>query len=79
MIMHYRPSSKLIVISIFVSGLLEDEAVVLEPLLRTKAGCLGVGSVATSPSSIVMTFDMLGRSLGSSWTHKSPIFTHFMN
>ena len=66
------------VISLFVSGLLEDDAV-LDPLLSIKAGRLGAGTVVESLSSMVMTFDMVGRSLGSSWTHKSPTFTHFKN
>ena len=77
-IMYYGSSSKLIVNSVYVSGLVEEE--VLDwPLLRTKAGRLGVATVAVSLSSMVTTFDMVGRSLGSSCMHKSPTFTHFIN
>lgn len=66
------------VISVCDSGKLE-EATLEKPLRTTKAGSLGVGSTADSLSSMVMTFDMVGLSLGSSCTHNSPTFTHFIN
>ena len=78
-IMHYCASSTLVVNSVQVSGLLEEEAVLDWPLFITKAGCLGVGTVPVSLSSIVTTFDIVGRSFGSSSMHKSPTFTHFIN
>ena len=76
-IMHYAASSKLVVISVYVSGLIEEA--LDSPLLRTKAGSLGIGTVTVSLSSMVTTFDMVGRSLGSSCMHRSPTFTHFVN
>ena len=66
------------VISVCVPGRLE-EAVLEKPLLMTKTGSLGVGRVGDSLSSMVMTFDMVGLSLGSSCTHNSPTFTHLIN
>ena len=44
----------------------------------TKAGCLGSGRVIDPllPSSTT-TDDILGLSIGSCWTHKSPICMHF--
>ena len=74
----YLPS-RVIVISEFVSGLVEEEAVLELPLRMRKTGCLGVGGFAASLSSKVITFDIVGRSLGSSCTHKSPTFTHLIN
>lgn len=62
-----------------VSGLLEEEALLLLEghRLTIKAGCLGAGIVAVSLPSMKTTCDMVGRSLGSSCTHKSPTLTHF--
>ena len=72
---HHRPS-RLFVMSLFDSGLLEE--VELErSLVMQKAGCLRVGRFVVSLSSILITFDMVGRSLGSSCTHQRPIFMHF--
>jgi hypothetical protein len=78
-LLHYRPSSKVTVNTLLeqVSGLLEEEALLEGHLLRTKAGCLGFGRVAASLPSMKTTLDIVGRSLGSSCTHKSPTFTHF--
>jgi hypothetical protein len=71
---------KLLVDSVYVSGLLEEVSVLEQPLgVGTKAFRFGVGIVAGSLSSMVTTVDMVGRSFGSSCTHKSPIFTHFTN
>jgi hypothetical protein len=80
--MHYHDHlpAKLLVDSVYVSGPLEEVVVLEKPLgVGTKAVRFGVGIVATSLSSMVTTFDMCGRSFGSSCTHKSPIFTHFTN
>jgi len=90
---NYLPSSEAIVVSMLVSCLLEDEAVpkrpvpcLLEqeavperPLRIKKAGFLGTGKFAVSLLSITTTFDMVGRSDGSSCTHKSAAFTHLRN
>lgn len=75
----YLPSSNVTVNSLLeqVSGLLEEEALLEGHRLTTKAGCLGVGSVAVSLPSMKTTLDMVGRSLGSSCTHKSPTVMHF--
>lgn len=87
---NYLPSSEAIGVSMLVSCLLEDEAVPETPLscsleakamperpLRIKkAGFLGTGKFAVSLLSITTTFDMVGRSDGSSCTHKSATFTH---
>ena len=74
---HHR-LSRLFLMSLFDSGLLEE--VELDwSLVMQKAGCLGVGRFVVSLSSILITFDMVGRSLGSSCTHKRPIFMHFTN
>jgi hypothetical protein len=78
-IRHYHVSSKLLVNSVHVSGLLEELALLERPLRGTNAGYFGVATVAFSLSNMVTTFDMVGRSLGSSSTHKSPTFTHFTN
>ena len=75
--MHHRPS-RLFVTLLIDSGLL-DEVELDWSLLMKKAGCLGVGRFKVSPSSILITIDMVGRSLGSSCTHKRPIFRHFTN
>ena len=40
------------------------------------AGCLGFGMATVSLASITTTSDMLGLSLGSSWTHNKPICMH---
>ena len=77
--MHYRPSWLLLWNCILVCGLLEEVAVLERPLLIKNVGCLGVWRDKVSLSSIVTTFDMVGRSPGSSCTHKSPMFTHLMN
>jgi hypothetical protein len=77
--MHYRVPPKLLVDSVCVLGLVEELVVLEGPIPGTKAGLFGVGTVAASLSSMIKTFDMVGRSFGSSCTHKSPIFTHFMN
>ena len=77
---HYRPFSKVTVNPLLehVSGLLEEECPLVEGhRLTIKAGCLGVGRVAFSLPSMKTTLDMVGRSFGSSCTHKSPTFTHF--
>jgi hypothetical protein len=92
---NYLPSSEAIVVSMLVSCLLEDEAVpkrpvpcLLEqeavavperPLRIKKAGFLGTGKFAVSLLSITTTFDMVGRSDGSSCTHKRAAFTHLRN
>lgn len=76
---NYLPSTRLLVISDIISGLLEEEAVLELPLLVRNAGCLGAGHIAVSLSSMVITFDMEWRSLGSSCTHKSPTLTHLIN
>jgi hypothetical protein len=65
--------------SLMLSPLLEEEDVLESDLLTTKAGCLGVGRVAASLPSMKTTFDIVGRSLGSSCTHKSPTLTHLKN
>lgn len=76
---HHRPSSKVTVITLLehVSGLLEEEALLEGHRLTMKAGCFGFGRVAVSLPSMKTTLDMVGRSFGSSCTHKSPTFTHF--
>jgi len=75
---HYLPSnSKLLVNSVYVSAILKE--LTLLERLGTYAGCFGVGSVRVSLSSMVTTFDVVGRSFGLSCTHKSPICTHFTN
>jgi hypothetical protein len=71
--------SKLQVDSVYVYGLLEEVALLERPLHGTNAGCFGVGTVAVSLLSMITTFDMVGRSFGSSCTHKSPTFKHFTN
>jgi len=90
---NYLTSSEAIVVSMLLSCLLEDEAVPerppscsLEakavperPLRIKKAGFLGTGKFAVSLLSITTTFDMVGRSDGSSCTHKSAAFTHLRN
>lgn len=90
---NYLPSSEAIAVSMLLSCLLEDEAVPERPLscsleakavperpLRIKkAGFLGTGKFAVSLLSITTTFDMVGRSAGSSCTHKSAAFTHLRN
>jgi hypothetical protein len=77
---HYHVSSTVLLVnSVYVSCLLEEVALLERPLHETNAGCFGVGIVATSLSSMVRTFDMVGRAFGSSCTHKSPTFTHFTN
>lgn len=75
----YLPSSNVTVNSLCenVSGLLEEDALLEGHRLTTNAGCLGVGSVAVSLPSMKTTFDMVGRSLGSSWTHNKPTLMHF--
>jgi hypothetical protein len=65
--------------SLNVCGLLEEEPVLERDLLTTKAGCLGVGRVAVSFPSMKTAFNIVGRSLGSSCTHKSPTLTHLKN
>ena len=77
-IMLYRPSWMLLSNCRLISGLLE-ELVVDRPLLPKKVGCFGVGMLAVSLSSNVTTFDIAGRSPGSSCTHKSPICAHLIN
>jgi hypothetical protein len=79
-IRHYPVSSKVVLVnSVNVSGLLEEVALLERLLHETNAGCSGVGIVATLLSSMVITFDMVGRSFGSSCKHKSPTFTYFTN
>lgn len=75
----YLPVSKVTVNSLRekVSSLLEVDALLEGHLLTTKAGSLGVGRVLDSLPSIKTTFDMVGRSFGSSCKHRSPTFTHF--
>ena len=75
----YRPSSRVAVISVIISALPEVEAVLEMVLLVRKAGCLGIGRFTVSLPSKATTFDMVGRSLGSSCTHNSPICTHLKN
>jgi hypothetical protein len=66
----------LVVNSFHLSGLVvEEEAVLERDLLTTKAACLGIGRVAVSLPSMKTTFDIVGRSFGSSCTHKSPTLT----
>ena len=60
-----------------VSSLLEVDALLEGHLLITKAGSLGLGRVLDSLPSIKTTFDIVGRSFGSSCKHNSPTFTHF--
>jgi hypothetical protein len=71
---HYLPSNSKLLVN---SKLLE--LTVLERPETSNVGCFGVGSVPVSLSSMVTTFDMVGRSFGSICTHKSPICTHFTN
>ena len=80
-LLDYRPSPMVARDSLFkgASGLLEEEAVLERSLLTTKAGCLGTGSVTVSLLSITTATAMVGRSFGSSCTHKSSIFTHLKN
>ena len=75
----YLPFSKVTVNSLCeqLSSLLEVEALLEGHLLTIKAGCFGVGRVLDSLPSMNTTFDMVGRSFGSSCTHNSPTFTHF--
>lgn len=60
-----------------VSNLLEVDALLEGHLLITKAGSLGLGRVLNSLPSMKTTFDIVGRSFGSSCKHKSPTITHF--
>jgi hypothetical protein len=62
-----------------LSCLLEAKAVPERPLRIKKAGFLGTGKFAVSLLSIKTTFEMVGRSDGSSCTHKSAAFTHLRN
>lgn len=78
----YLPSSKLTMISLVehVFGLPEEEEAMLEgPLLTTKAGCLGTVSAVFLLWRMRNTLDMLGWSLRSSCTHKSPTLTRLKN
>lgn len=59
------------------SGLVEEEPMLDRPGLRAKAGLRGVGNVVISPPSMKSTFDIVGRLLGSSCTHRRPTFIHF--
>lgn len=59
------------------SGLVEEDPVLDRLGLRAKAGFFGVGTVAISPPSMKSTFDIVGRSLGSSCTHRRATFIHF--
>ena len=74
----YRPCSKVDVNSLTDKSLLE-ELVSEGDLLVTKAGCLGLGRLAVSFPSMKTTFDIIGRSLGSSCTHNRPTFAHLRN
>jgi len=51
-----------------ISGLLEEEAELEKRLLTKKVGCVGIGNgmVVVSLSSMNKTFDIVGRSIGSS-------------
>lgn len=75
----YLPSSRVTVNPLLetVSGLLDEEALLEGHRLKTNAGCLGSGRVGVSLPSMKRMLDTVGRSLGSSCTHKSPTFTHF--
>ena len=67
LIMDHR-ASRLFVTSLIDSGLLEEvELDWSHPM--TNAGLLGVGRFTVSPSSILITIDMVGRSLGLDCTH----------
>ena len=57
----------------------EEGAKLGGPLLTTKAGCWGTGSVAISLLSMRNALGMVGRSLGSTCTHNNPTFTHLKN
>lgn len=59
-----------------VSGLPDEEALLEGHLLTTKAGCLGPGILVFSLPSMSSTLDIVGRSKGSSCTHRSPTFKH---
>lgn len=80
---YYLPSSRVMVSSFSekVSSLVDEEALLDEgQRLRTKAGCFGLGRVAASLlPSMKTTFDIGGRSLGSSCIQSSPTFKHFKN
>lgn len=75
----YLPSCKVTVNSLWekVSGLVEEEALLEGHRRTTKAGGFGDGRVAVSLPSMKTTFNMVGRSHGSSCTHNSPTFKHF--
>ena len=74
----HRPCSKLAVNSLMDNVLLE-EPVLERDFLTKKAGCLGFERLAASVPSMKTTFDMVGRSPGSSCTHNSPTFIHLKN
>lgn len=56
----------------------EDDDVLVIRRLTTKAGWVGSGRVLASVPSIITMVTMEGRSLGSSWTHNSPMFMHLI-
>ena len=78
-IRNHRPSSNVFVSSVSHSCLLEEEAEPERDLLTTYAGRLGIVRLVVSLPSMKSTFDMVGRSPGSSCTHKSPTLTHLSN
>lgn len=73
----HRPSFKVSVNSLFDNG--SEEALLESGLFTTKAGCLGLGRFPFSLPSMTTTFDIVGRSFGSSCTHNSPTLKHLKN
>lgn len=56
--------------------LLADGSPSKGPLVKIYPGCLGCGNDVPSLPSISTTDDIVGLSLGRSWTHKSPTLMH---
>ncbi|GMN33561.1 hypothetical protein TIFTF001_041912 [Ficus carica] len=75
----HRPSFKVSVNSFPDNGFSLEEALLETDLFTTKAACLGLGRLPLSLPSMPTTFDMVGRSFGSSCTHNSPTLKHFKN